>query len=286
MGDAVDVDGAPRHTDDVALRELREVIERGATDHAGRAEDDDSHVWGRSGSSRDRSASSSGRSGSPFAGRQYTGSVRHASRRSRCLSTFMLANLGSSSVTDTNDGTHFGPRSGCSARKASNAAGSNVGAVAQLHRDHDPIADRVVGHRVHGERAHVGMAADDRLDRCGGEVLTVDAQPLVRPAGEVQPAVGVSVGEVAGPVPAVAEAGLRGFLVLVVALEPVVGAVSTISPTASSRFVGRPSGPNLTGGHSSPVSGSITFSVGSALPSAPAGIDASRRMMMMPSVEP
>ena len=45
-----------------------------------------------------RSAAVSGRSGSPFAGRQWTVPSVHASRRRRILSIFMLASLGSSSV--------------------------------------------------------------------------------------------------------------------------------------------------------------------------------------------
>ena len=122
-------------------------------------------------------------------------------------------------MTRTNDGTHFGPRSGCCARKASKAAASNCGALPELEGDHDPVADGIVGHRVHRDRAHVGMTGDDRLDGRGGEVLAVDAQPFVRPAREVEPAVGVAVREVARPVPAVAEAGLRRLLVPVVTLE-------------------------------------------------------------------
>ena len=164
-----------------------------------------------------------------------------------------------------------GPRSGWLAEELVERRRVEGGAVPQLERDHHPIADRIVGHGVHGDRADVGVAADDRLDRAGREVLAVDPQPLVRPAGEVQPAVGVAVGEVARPVGAVAEPLVRwpprcGSS----PRSPTPAAVSTISPTASSRFVTRPSSSKTAGGHSSPVSGSSTFTESSAVPSAPA----------------
>jgi hypothetical protein len=60
----------------------------------------------------------------------------------------------------------------------------------------------------------------------------------------------------------------------------------TISPTAASEFVTRPAASNSARGHSSPVSGSNTRTLASAVPSAPRGIDGSRRMMTSPSVEP
>ena len=62
-----------------------------------------------------------------------------------------------------------------------------------------------------------------RFDGPGGEVLAVDAQPLVRPAGEEEPAVGVAVGEIAGPVDAVADLRCERLLVSVVPLESVAG---------------------------------------------------------------
>ena len=94
----------------------------------------------------------------------------------------------------------------------------------------------VVGHRVDGQGANVGMAADDALDRRGGEVLAVDAQPLVRPSGEVQPTVGVPVGEVTGPVPPSWKRARWPPRCCSSPRSPTSAAVSTISPTASSRF--------------------------------------------------
>ena len=128
-----------------------------------------------------------------------------------------------------------------SRRNSSNAAGSKVAPPRSSRADHHPVADRIVGHGVDRDRAHVGVAGDDRLDRAGGEVLAVDPQPVVRPAGEEQPAVGVAVGEVARPVGAVAEA-LAGWPPRCGSSprSPTSAAVSTISPTASSRFVTRP----------------------------------------------
>ena len=82
----------------------------------------------------------------------------------------------------------------------------------------------VVGHGVHRDQGDRGEPLEDPLDRGGGEVLAVDAHPVGGAAGEVDPAVGVAVGEVAGPVHAVPHPLLVGGLVVVVALE-VAGAL-------------------------------------------------------------
>ena len=55
----------------------------------------------------------------------------------------------------------------------------------------------------------VRVPEQDPLDGCGGEVLAVDAEPVAGAAGEVDEAVGVAVGEVAGPVHAVAASARR-----------------------------------------------------------------------------
>ncbi len=86
-------------------------------------------------------------------------------------------------------------------------------------RGHDLVAHHLVGHGVDGHLADVGVAGQDALDRRGGEVLAVDPQPLEAPAGEVDEAVGVEVGEVAGPVDAVPDPLPVGLVVGVVALE-------------------------------------------------------------------
>jgi hypothetical protein len=63
------------------------------------------------------------------------------------------------------------------------------------------------------------VAQQHLLDGRAGEILAVDPQPGRRAAGEVDPAVGVAVGEVAGPVHAVAHPLGRGLGVVVVAGE-------------------------------------------------------------------
>ena len=83
--------------------------------------------------------------------RHHVSGARQASRRRRVLSSFMLASLGSSAATRTKLGTHFGPRSGCAARNSSNSLEVEGVRVVDLDRDHHPVADRVVGHRVHGD---------------------------------------------------------------------------------------------------------------------------------------
>ena len=94
---------------------------------------------------------------------------------------------------------------------------------------------------------------------------------LERPAKYSQP-VSVAVGEVSRPVPAVAETGCSWPRRSCNSPRSRWSArVSTISPIASSRLVGRPSAPKATGGHSSPVSASSTLTLDSADPKRPAG---------------
>ncbi len=64
------------------------------------------------------------------------------------------------------------------------------------------------------------MALEDALDGRRGEVLAVDPQPVVVASSEVEEIVLVAVGEVAGPVPAVANARPLGVGVVPVPLEP------------------------------------------------------------------
>ena len=84
---------------------------------------------------------------------------------------------------------------------------------------HHLVADRLVGDGVHGRLLDRGVAQQDPLDRRGAEVLAVDAQPVGGAAGEVDEAVGVAVGQVAGPVHAAAHPLRLGVRVLVVARE-------------------------------------------------------------------
>ena len=118
-------------------------------------------------------------------------------------------------------GAHLVPRSGCSARKVAKPSGSKPAPARDLERHHHLVAGAAVGHRVHGHAVDRLVALQDPLDRCGGEVLAVDPEPVAGPAGEVEDAVLVPVPEVAGPVPAVAGALGLGLGVVVVALEPV-----------------------------------------------------------------
>ncbi len=106
------------------------------------------------------------------------------------------------------------------ARKAANPSGSNSRPSRQEQGGHHLVADDRVGHGVDRGQHHVGVALEDLLDRGGGEVLAVDPQPVVVPAPEVEEVVLVPVGEVPGPVPAVAHPGRLGLGVAPVALEP------------------------------------------------------------------
>ena len=170
-------------------------------------------------SSLRRSSAVIPRSSSPLPGRHTTPSTCQRSRRSRVLSTFMLASFGSSGVHPHEGGDPLGTEVRLPAQELVERRRVERGAVPQLERGHHAVADRIVGHRVHGHGPHVGVPGDDRLDRRGGEVLPVDAEPLVGAPREVQPSVGIAVGQVTRPVGAVAEPLLRGGVVGVVALE-------------------------------------------------------------------
>src|ERR1019366_7115136 len=84
---------------------------------------------------------------------------------------------------------------------------------------HDLIAGLVVGYAVDGGKHDAGIAGDGCLDRLGGEVLPVDAEPVGVAAREVEVAVVVEVAEIAGPVPAETQRAFIGFRVVVVTLE-------------------------------------------------------------------
>ena len=136
------------------------------------------------------------------------------------MSTLLVAVMGSSLVMRTKRGAHFVPRSPWAARKAGRSvAVEPVESGAQLHGRHDLVAHDRIGHGVDGGQGDVGMALQDPLDRRRGEVLAVHPQPVVVAPGEIEEPVLVPVGQVAGPVPALAQAGPLRLLVAPVALE-------------------------------------------------------------------
>jgi len=93
------------------------------------------------------------------------------------------------------------------------------GSGPQLQGGHDLVTGHRIGHGVDDGEDDVAVAGEDAAHGGGGEVLPVDAQPVVGTTGEVEEAPIVAVGEVTGPVPAVAQAGLFGVVVVPVALE-------------------------------------------------------------------
>src|SRR5260370_8169997 len=88
-----------------------------------------------------------------------------------------------------------------------------------LQSDQPLVAGLFGGHGINRVEDDTRIARDDALDRSGGEVLAVDAQPLVVAAGEVEPAVRVAGAEIARPIPTLAAALCVGFFVLVLPLE-------------------------------------------------------------------
>ena len=145
--------------------------------------------------------------------------VPSRSARSGWRSTFPVAVTGMASTTRTKRGAHFVPRSGCSARKAPNATGSNSAPALELDGGHHLVAGAGVRHRVDDDGAHAGHPGEHLLDRPRREVLAVHPQPVRGAPGEPEGAVLVAVAEVAGPVPPVPPALGGGLRVGVVALE-------------------------------------------------------------------
>ena len=136
-------------------------------------------------------------------GRHHTGRGRRPGlARSGALSTLPAPVTGSRGTTRTKRGTHFGPRSGWAARKAPNGRVKRA-RIRHLHRRHHLVARDGVRHAVYGDAGGRAPTVEDALDRAGGEVFSVDPQPVGGPTGEVHPAVGIAVAEVAGPVPPV-----------------------------------------------------------------------------------
>ena len=88
-----------------------------------------------------------------------TAGASQPSRRSRVLSIFMLASLGSSASTRTKLGTHFGTEVGLRRHEVVELVEVEGVGVVDLDRDHHPVADRVVGHRVHRGRPHARVRA-------------------------------------------------------------------------------------------------------------------------------
>ena len=134
---------------------------------------------------------------SPRAGRHHVSGARQASRRRLVLSSFMLASFGSSRGDAHEARQPLRPEIGLRGEELVELLDVEGVAVVDFDGDHDAIADPFVGYRVHRDRADVRMACDDPFDRRRGEVLAVDAQPLVRSAREVEPAVFVAIREIA-----------------------------------------------------------------------------------------
>ena len=91
--------------------------------------------------------------------------------------------------------------------------------VGEHQRGHHLVADPVVGDRVHRHLGDRGKPLQHPFDRCGSQVLTVDAQPVRGAAGQIDPPVGVAVGQVPRPVHAVAHPLAGGGRVVVVTRE-------------------------------------------------------------------
>ena len=135
------------------------------------------------------------------------------------MSTLVVAVSGRCSVTRTYRGAHLVPRSACPPRNSANPSGSKVVPGLQEHGGHDLVPDDGVGHGVDRGQHHVGVALEDALDGSGGEVLPVHPEPVDVTTPEVEEVVLVPVGQIAGPVPAVAEPGRLGLGVAPVPLE-------------------------------------------------------------------
>ena len=127
-------------------------------------------------------------SGSPW-----TRSEMNFSWTSVRVRILLVGVLGSVPQMRRNRGCHFGPRSAWPSSQDGEASGVEVGALTKDEGHHDLVARVGVGDAVDRRQQHIGVTADDGLDRGGRKVLAVDPQPVRRPAGEVHPAVPVDV---------------------------------------------------------------------------------------------
>ena len=167
------------------------------------------------------------------------------------------------------------PRSACSPRKRAKPSGSNGRAGAQLHRRHHLVTAAGVGHGVDRRGGDVGVAFEDPLHGGGGEVLRVHPQPVAAAAREVEVARLVAVSEVAGPVPAVADAlgvSRRGSCSSPRSRAHRCGSRSLRWRRRRSRAA--PNSSKRARSHSRPLSGSMTTtsSPGGGSPSDPGGV--------------
>ena len=130
------------------------------------------------------------------------------------------------------------------------------------------------------------MALQDPLDRSRGEVLAVDTQPVVVTSGEVEEAGFVAVGQVPRPVPALAQAGRLGLVVVPVALE--AGAACLGDQFADGLLcVQQPAALVEAGRRALLAVGRVEDDRAlGARPSAPGGVSGVRWTVAPPSVEP
>ena len=145
--------------------------------------------------------------------------------------------------------------------------GVEVSVLSQHQRAHHRVAGHLVGHRVGGHRLDRFPAGEDRLQEGDRDVLAVDAHAVGFAGGEVEPAVGVRVEQVAAAVAAFGEAfGVGGGVV------PVAGEASGAGADEFADGCGpvqeAAGGSNSAGGQGSPVSRFTIDRVGSPTPTA------------------
>ena len=82
----------------------------------------------------------------------------------------------------------------------------------ELHGGHRHLAGPLVGHAEHGAVEHRRMSEQHGLELGRRHLEAVDLDHLLRPVGQMDPALRLEPSDVAGPVPAVGE-GLGGGVV-------------------------------------------------------------------------
>ena len=96
--------------------------------------------------------------------------------------------LGSVPQMRRNLGCHFGPRSAWPSSQTAKTGAVEFGAFTKDEGDHDLVARVGVGDAVDRRQQHVGVTADDGLDRGSGKFSpSTRSQSDVRPAKYTQP---------------------------------------------------------------------------------------------------
>ena len=98
-----------------------------------------------------------------------------------------------------------------------------------MQGDHHSVTDLGIWHSVGRRQHHAGVTHQDSFNGGTREVLAIDANPIGAAAREIEESFCIAVGQIAGPVRAVAQALGVGLGVVPVALKRAAGSVDDLT---------------------------------------------------------